>query len=48
MGRNDISADMEESLDMPEYEYVKMDNGEIYKAVPKDEMNDYEVKVIGY
>ena len=48
MGRNDISTDIEESLDVLEDEYVTMDSGEVYKAVPEDEIEDYEEEVIGY
>ena len=48
MGRNDISKNIEESLDCLEEEYVVLDTGEKYKAVPDDEMEIYEEEVIGY
>lgn len=48
MGRNNISSDVEEGLDTLETQYVTLDSGETYNAVPKDEMNNYEEEVIGY
>lgn len=48
MGRNNISSDVEEGLDTLETQYVTLDSGETYDAVPKDEMNNYEEAVVGY
>lgn len=48
MSRNNISNDVEEGLDTLERQYVTLDSGETYNAVPKDEMNNYEEEVIGY
>ena len=48
MGRNNISSDVEEGLDTLERQYVTLDSGETYNAVPKDEMNNYEEAVVGY
>ena len=48
MGRNNISRDVEESLNTLETQYVTLDSGETYNAVPKDEMNNYEEAVVGY
>lgn len=48
MGRNHISSDVEEGLDTLETQYVTLDSGETYNAVPKDEMNNYEEAVVGY
>lgn len=48
MGRNNISSDVEEGLNTLETQYVTLDSGETYNAVPKDEMNNYEEAVVGY
>lgn len=48
MGRNNISSDVEEGLNTLETQYVTLDSGETYNAVPKDEMNSYEEAVVGY
>lgn len=48
MGRNNISSDVAEGLDTLETQYVTLDSGETYDAVPKDEMNNYEEAVVGY
>lgn len=48
IGKNDACDGIEEDLDILEYEYVTMDNGKTYKAVPEDEMEDYEEEVVGY
>lgn len=48
MGGNNISSDVEEGLDTLETQYVTLDSGETYDAVPKDEMNNYEEAVVGY
>lgn len=48
MGRNNISSDIEECLDTLEKQYVTLDSGETYDAVPKDEMNNYEEAIVGY
>lgn len=47
-GQNNISSDVEEGLDTLETQYVTLDSGETYDAVPKDEMNNYEEAVVGY
>ena len=48
VGKNDACDGIEEDLNQLEHEYVTMDSGEIYKAVPEDEMENYEEEVIGY
>lgn len=48
MGRNNISSDVEGGLDTLDKQYVTLDSGETYDAVPKDEMNNYEEAVVGY
>ena len=48
MGRNNISSDVEEGLNTLETQYVTLDSGETYNAVPKAEMNNYEAAVVGY
>lgn len=48
MGRNNISSDVAEGLNTLETQYVTLDSGETYDAVPKDEMNNYEEAVVGY
>lgn len=48
IGKNDVSDSIEEGLDVLEREYVTLDNGEIYKAVPKDEMESYDEEIVRY
>ena len=48
MGKNNIPSDVEEGLNTLEEQYVTLDSGETYNAVPKDEMNNYEEAVVGY
>lgn len=48
VGKNDACDGIEEDLNQLEHEYVTMDSGETYKAVPEDEMENYEEEVIGY
>lgn len=48
IGKNDACDDIEEDLDILEYEYITMDNGKTYKAVLEDEMDIYEEEVVGY
>ena len=48
VGKNDACDGIEEDLNQLEHEYVTMDSGETYKAVPENEMENYEEEVIGY
>ena len=48
MGKNDVNSSVENSVETLEREYVTLDTGEEYPAVPADEMENYEEEVFGY